>query len=438
MRYVPLDHEFSSTDAPATSAPEGSAQVTTLSNGIRVVSHDSVHPVANVGVTIASGSRYEDTSNHGINSVLAAAALKTTTNRSAFRFANENQMLGNAFNVTAGRENITYTVSALQDHAAHALGSLGDVVANSKFSKPDLAVVKDRYLEFVAEENDRNPDMVEAIHAAAYRGNTLGHPLSAFVHHMDQITPYALVGHTERFFTGERMVVSGSGVEHSRLVDLVNETFADVPASGPAVEKIPAQYTGGEVAINQVGEDGLVHFTIGFEVSPSDAAAALVLQSVLGNSADVTSRIALTSGGLAVSSNAFLYSDSGLLTLSGSTLPSSGGALSGFLVDTALGMAEVSDAEVAVAKARAATSVLTSLSARSTSHSALAATLLRDGSLTTAADITAAIAAVTTADVQRVATAALSSKISSCSLGEPEAFPHTDLIEANFTPRLTQ
>jgi len=437
MPYVSLDREFgNASNAPLKCEPEGNAQVTTLSNGIRVVSHDAVHPVAHLGVTIASGSRFEDSSNHGINSVLAACALKGTSNRSAFRFVTENHMLGNSFNVSAGREAITYSVSALQDHAPHALGSLGDVIANSQFSKPDLMIAKDTYSEFVVEENDRNPCMVDAIHAAAYHGNTLGNPLNALPHHMDQITTYALQGHAERFFTGERMVVSSSGMEHSRLVDLVNETFPDVPASGPAVEKVAARYTGGEVATHQFSEDGLCHYTIGFEVNSADAAAALVLQSVLGNSADYASRIARTANGATASCNAFLYSDSGLITLSGSSHPSSGVALSEYLVQTALGMGSVSDAEVAVAKARAASNVMLSQSDRGSGHLALAASVLRDGNLTS--DLVAAISAVTTADVQRVASSALSSKISCAALGAPESFLHTDQIEANLSARLTQ
>jgi hypothetical protein len=46
-------------------------------------------------------------------------------------------------------------------------------------------------------------------------------------------------------FTGPRIVVAGSGVEHSELVSLAQDMLAGVPA-GPPAPKMPSKYLGGD------------------------------------------------------------------------------------------------------------------------------------------------------------------------------------------------
>merc|ERR1712159_828325 len=145
------------------------------------------------------------------------------------------------------------------------------------------------------------------------------------------------------------MTVSANGVEFAKLSDSLSESFATIPASGPAIPKLEAKYTGGEVRVAQAGEDGLLYFTLGFEApgqTSADYYSLAVLQAVVGGAGKgMVSR--LNSGGVGSSSvlksecQAFVYSDASLFTITGCAKPSEGSGLSDFLVQQSISMTEV-------------------------------------------------------------------------------------------------
>lgn len=403
MQYVDMDTQFGETqDHPSVGPAIGAAETSILSNGLSVTSTGKGSALAQVSITVNTGSRYEDGSNHGINSFYAAVAQKSTTNRSEFRMVRENHALANTINFTAGRETLTITATTLADHLPHAMGSLGDVLTNSCFHKHEIYPVKDMYKEFICEERERNPCQIEAIHAAAYRSNTLGNPLEGLSHHIDAISSYALQDFAKQVLVGPNMTLTASGVSHGALTEAVSETFASVDI-GDKLSPSASQYTGGEVRIAQSGEDGLTHMTLGFQANPSDAFATKVLAKIVGGNVSSASASVVSS-----QCNAYYYSDSTLFTITGSALPSNGSALSDFLVAQSLSMAQISESQVA-----AATNVLK------------IETLL-------AGEDASGFDAVTAADVSRVATTLLQSPISSSAHGNLSTLPPQDLIKGNF------
>jgi len=415
---TPLSEPFEgSFDGPAARASEGPAQVTTLENGLRVVSLDAAGPIANIKVFIDTGSRFEDASNHGINSLLQAAALKSTVNRSELRFFRENLMLGNQFQVNAGREFTEISATCLPEHSTHALGALGDLLAHPAFLRHEISTAKDAYREFICEEKERNPDSVEAIHAAAYFQNTLGNPLFALNHHLDALSIGALQDHVAKFWTADRIVIAATGVEHAALLESINTTMVDIAASAGPIQKVAATYTGGAARLTERSEDGLTHFTLGFGgpgSNSSDVSSVHVLEAALGGSA-----------------KAHVYSDSSLLTISGASAPEDASALGESIMKTALSLSDISEAQLAAAKAQIATAI--QINAESAAYaSSLGRQVLATGEVKPTADFVAAVEAVTTADVKRVAGAMLSSRLSSAATGEIAALPHQDTIESSF------
>lgn len=421
MPRIPLDQQFGEVPQHvAIRAPESAAQTTILSNGVTVVSTNTPHALAQVTVTMSGGSRYEDSSNHGTASFLAAVAQKSTSNRSEFRAVRENHSLGNQIKFTADRENITITASALQEHVPHLMGSIGDVLANGQYLKHEIYPVKDMYREFICEHEERNPCQIEAIHAAAYYNNTLGHPLKAVSSHLDSISTASLKAHAAKYFTGPNMVISAVGVEHARLLDSLSESFVAVPASGPEIVQLPAQYTGGEVRISQSGEDGLAHYTLGFAApgqNSNQVYSAMVLAHIMNNGR----LTALSNSVLGAQCNNFVYSDSSLFTLTGSALSGNGQGLSDFLVSQSIAMADVTDAEVAVAKAQLQTSAL--LAAEYNSNFATGPSTQ---------ETVAALEAVSTADVKQTATTVLQSALSTSASGDLSTLPPAEQIKSNF------
>ena len=62
--------------------------------------------------------------------------------------------------------------------------------------------------------------LTEAIHAAAYRNNTLGLPKMCPEENIDIISRRTLMTYLKSYHSPDRMVLSGVGVDHQQLVDL--------------------------------------------------------------------------------------------------------------------------------------------------------------------------------------------------------------------------
>ena len=70
-------------------------QITTLSNGLRVVSHHMDHlETLSLGVWVATGARHEALAEHGISHFLEHMAFKGTARRTAQAIAEEIETIG--------------------------------------------------------------------------------------------------------------------------------------------------------------------------------------------------------------------------------------------------------------------------------------------------------------------------------------------------------
>ena len=104
---------------------------------------------------------------------------------------------------------------------------------------------------------DQEPLLVEAIHAAAFKGNTLGLPKICPEENIDSISRQTLMSYLRSYHTPDRMVVAGVGVDHDELVEFTQKHFVNekpiwgTDTSKVHVDKSVAQYTGGLVTIDK-------------------------------------------------------------------------------------------------------------------------------------------------------------------------------------------
>jgi processing peptidase subunit alpha len=112
---------------------------------------------------------------------------------------------------------------------------------------------------------ERKPDcealLNDWIHEAAFRGNTLGFSKYCKTSDTGKITNKHIYSYLSQYFTPNRLVVSGVGVDHSQLVELSKKLFdvnRTIWAKQPNLlfDKLPpvdhslAQYTGGEFKVS--------------------------------------------------------------------------------------------------------------------------------------------------------------------------------------------
>ena len=134
-------------------------------------------------------------------------------------------------------------------------------------------------LEDIAMRPDQEPLLVEKIHAAAFKNNTLGLPKICPEENIGRISRQTLYTYLSAYHRPERMVVAGVGVDHDTLVEAVQKHFVDTAPAWRTDSKVVsdqsvAQYTGGvesmerdlsNVSLGPTPMPELGHLVIGLE-----------------------------------------------------------------------------------------------------------------------------------------------------------------------------
>merc|ERR1712166_349088 len=171
---VSLTTPLPGVNVPASSAPvKTHSEMTTLSNGVRVISENTPGHCASMGVFVGSGSRDETDATSGAAKFMESMAFKASSGHSGFGFHHE----------------IEHMV------------------------------------------------VVEAAHTAAFGNSGLGRTLVPSAKKVDGLSGGALAQFAVQSLTADKLVVAGAGVEHADFVSQVEAAFAGIaPASAVASE----------------------------------------------------------------------------------------------------------------------------------------------------------------------------------------------------------
>ncbi|XP_005177966.1 mitochondrial-processing peptidase subunit alpha [Musca domestica] len=286
---------------------EGSTtKVTVLKNGLRVASEPRFGQFCTVGLVIDSGPRYEVTYPSGVSHFLEKLAFNSTTN-----FPNKDAILkeleknGGICDCQSSRDTLIYAASIDSRAIESVTRLLADVTLRPTLHEDEVLLAR-RTIQFELEtlgmRPEQEPILMDMIHAAAYRENTLGLPKLCPPQNLDSINRDVLMNYLKYHHTPERMVIAGVGVNHDELVRHVEQYFIENAAiwdneeirttGAQAVDKSVAQYTGGlrkeecEIPIYAAaGLPELAHVVIGLEGcshQDPDFVALCVLNIMMG------------------------------------------------------------------------------------------------------------------------------------------------------------
>lgn len=167
------------------------------------------------------------------------------------------------------RDTIIYATSADRRGLESITQVLSEVVLRPKLTDLEVDIAR-QTVKFELEALHMRPEqdiiLLDMIHAAAYRDNTLGLPKLCPSQNLDKIDRNVLLSYLRLHHVPSRMVVAGSGVDHDEFVRHVEkhfntetctwnvETLAN--SSVHEVDTSVAQYTGGMVKVSADEEDG--------------------------------------------------------------------------------------------------------------------------------------------------------------------------------------
>ncbi len=263
-----------------------SPQITTLDNGIRVVT-DPMPEARSVttGVWVGVGGRDEAPSIAGVSHFLEHLFFKGTERRSARQIAETVDAVGGDLNAFTSREHTAFHTRLPASEWRLGVELLGDILSAPALRQADIDAEREVILEELWAAMDTPEDLV---HMLASDGVFPAHPLGREVlgdadtvraMHRDDIAAFF-----ERHYRPANLVVAAAGrVSHDEFCDAV-ATHLDLAAGGATPEReVPGEDVVPLHTHERPGEQ--VHLVLGWRGLPSghdDRYALAVANQILG------------------------------------------------------------------------------------------------------------------------------------------------------------
>ncbi|XP_072744331.1 mitochondrial-processing peptidase subunit alpha [Anoplolepis gracilipes] len=284
-------------------------KITVLPNGLKVASENRFGQFCTIGVLIDSGPRYEAAYPSGISHFLEKLAFgSTNTYNSKDKIMLALEKHGGICDCQASRDTFVYAASAERNGLDIVTQVLGDIVLRPQITEEEVQIARQTVqfeLESLHTRPEQEPILMDMIHAAAYRNNTLGLSKICPRENIEKIDRKTLHTYLKHHYVPSRMVVAGVGVEHDDLVHAVNKYFVDqkpiweeqtdliLPNNANTVDKSIAQYSAGcvmeecnvPIYAGPSGLPELSHIVIGLEGcshQDPDFVAMCVLNMMMG------------------------------------------------------------------------------------------------------------------------------------------------------------
>lgn len=446
-------------------------EVTTLSNGLKVASERKFGQFCTAGVVIDSGPRYEIAYPNGICHFLEKLSFGAT-----HKFATRDVMLrelerhGGICDCQGSRDTTVYATSADSRGLEAITQVLAEVTLRPQLSAEEIEAARQAVafeLETLQMRPEQETILMDMIHAAAYKGNTLGIPKICPQENVFKIDRNVIINYLKNHYTPDRMVVAAVGVEHGPFVEYVQKYFVDMKPTWhtedsdsfkPQIDKSIAQYTGGieqeecEIPLYP-GSDlpELSHVVIGLEScshGDPDFVATCVLNMMMGGGGSFSAggpgkgmytRLytnVLNRYHWMFNATAYnhAYGDTGLLCVHAAAPPAR-------LHDTALLVARelahmaaaVADAELRRAKTQLQSMLLMNLEARPVVFEDVGRQVLATGKRKPPSFFINEIEKITAEDIIRVARRMLGKRPAIAARGKLVHLPSFEDIQANMT-----
>lgn len=163
----------------------------------------------------------------------------------------------------SSRDTFVYAASADRRGLESVTRVLAESVLRPKLQAEEVDYAR-QVVQFELESLNMRPEqeplLMDMIHAAAYRDNTLGLPKLCPTENTSVIDRDVLLSYLRLHHTPSRMVVAGVGVDHYEFVKHVEKFFANEsstwdmePIKNSSVTEVDtsiAQYTGGNVKVS--------------------------------------------------------------------------------------------------------------------------------------------------------------------------------------------
>ena len=401
-------------------------QLTTLDNGLRVVSREMPGlETAAVGLFASCGARDEPAHLNGVAHIYEHMVFKGAGPRSARELNEAIEDVGGELNACTERDGTSYTASVMAEHVPLAIELLSDIILRARLNADDLEREKEVVLQELAEVLDTPSDLIfDELWAASFLDQPLGRSILGDESSIRRISAADLHDWRDQHYRAGGLIVAAAGkVVHEELVSLAEQHLTDLKA-GEADHSVAARFTGGVRMRRGVSEQAQI--TFGFE-GPAELSddffAARLFADVLGGGA--SSRLfheVREERGLAysVSASVHPFSDTGLFYVHAATSPREAAAASQ-LIEEILGSSPdtITQRELDRVRRRAAAGLMMHLETPWGQASYASRQLAVYGRLVEPAEVLQQLDAVTLEQVREAGAKMLSGRRATATIGVP-------------------
>lgn len=268
-------------------------QISTLKNGLKVVTDATPGHFSALGAYIDAGSRYENNSNSGISHMIDRMAWKSTPTRSGQQMMEDLAKLGGNYMCGAQRELILYQSSVFNKDVDRMFACIAETVKEPQFTELEVSEAQQTaYYELEELTHKHELFLPEVLHAAAYGKATLGMPLYGSIDSIGATTRSQIQTFHKNFYQPRNTVFAFVGVDHEVAVKMVESQLGSWESTSEVAkdQRQRSQYLGGEVCLPYLEPrysnlPKLVHMQIAFETEgllSNDLYALALLQKLLG------------------------------------------------------------------------------------------------------------------------------------------------------------
>jgi predicted Zn-dependent peptidase len=362
-----------------------------------------------LGIWVKAGARDERADENGIAHFLEHMAFKGTTRRSARAIAEEIESAGGEINAATGMETTTYYARVLKNDWALALDILADIFTEPELEDEELERERDVILQEIAAANDQPDDLVfDLAQTASFGDHPLGRSILGTEDLIGAVSRQQILDWRNRNYWGSRIVVAAAGnIEHRAFAEEAQRLLGAIE-SGQQPQRDPPAFVPSACTAEKPLDQA--HLVLTFE-APSYRDPEIYVLQVLSNilGGGMSSRLfqeVREKRGLCYSVFSFgsAYEDVGQVGVYAATSPEHSNELVNLTTDIMLSVArEVTEAEVARAKAQLKASLVMNLESASSRADQIARQFLAFGYVPAIATLVAKIEAVTAEQVRNLA-----------------------------------
>ncbi|MEQ5870085.1 insulinase family protein [Sagittula sp. NFXS13] len=240
-------------------------QLTTLSNGLRVVTeHMPSMESAALGLWITAGGRHEREEQNGIAHFLEHMAFKGTAKRSALQIAEQIEDVGGYINAYTSREVTAYYARVLKADTELAVDVLADILLNPVFDQKEIETERHVILQEIGQAADTPDDVIfDWLQEKAYPNQPIGRTILGEAERVNSFGRADLETFVDEHYGPSQMILSAAGaVDHDALVKQAERLFGDrAPRDGLIADT--ATFHGGETRKDKTLEQA--HMALAFE-----------------------------------------------------------------------------------------------------------------------------------------------------------------------------